>query len=132
MASRMDDEHAFARLEQRLASEDPALAQRMQILNGQFTDGAGGGPFRGHGEPDPIATTSHADEEAAVYHVPVGWTERSRTWKVTVALAVLAAIGLLLTAILSAPGGERRAPQPYGMVPAASQHAEDRFQPVLG
>ncbi|MFI6012564.1 hypothetical protein ACIBAG_27735 [Streptomyces sp. NPDC051243] len=124
MSSPKDDERAFARIEQRLADEDPALARRIDALNTRFTES--GRDDRSTDRRDLGPVTGHADEEDVTGQVLEGGEGRSWTVKVTVALAVLAAVGLILTAILSAPGGgERQSPQPYGLAPPAASHALD-------
>jgi hypothetical protein len=126
MRSPMDDERALARIEQRLASDDPALARRIEALNTQVTELASDGrrpDFRVDGRP----VTGHAHENQVTGQVRGGGEERSWTVKVAVVFAVLAAVGLLLTAILSAPGsgGEGRPPQPYGLdTPVSSRVLE--------
>jgi len=121
MSSPKDEERAFARIEQRLACDDPALARRLDALNTQFAELAGDDRLTGRRDLDPVI--GRTDEEEATGQVLDGGKERSWTVKVTVAVAILAAVGLLLTAILSAPdGGEHQPPQPSGLAPPASSH----------
>lgn len=126
MSPAMDEERAFARIERRLASDDPALARRIDVLNRQFDEPAGDGRLTAHGDEGRVA--GHVGDEAIAGHGIDGGEKRSWTFKVAVVLAVVAAVGLLLTAILSAPsGGERQSPQPSGVAPpASSQVLEDR------
>jgi hypothetical protein len=121
MSSSKDAERAFARIEQRLADDDPALARRIDALNTQFTESARGDRLTDRRDLGPV--TGRADEQKVTGQVLNGGEGRSWTVKVAVALAILAAVGLLLTAILSAPGGgEHQSPQPYGLAPPASSH----------
>ncbi|WP_037890844.1 hypothetical protein [Streptomyces viridochromogenes] len=126
MSSATDDERAFARIERCLASDDPALVQRVDALNRQFSDPVGDDSFTGHGGKGRL--TGQDDEKRVTDRALDGAGGRSCTVKVAVALAIVAAVGLLLTAILSAPGGgERQSPQQYGMAsPAPAQVHEDR------
>ncbi|MER0484706.1 hypothetical protein ABR737_41390 [Streptomyces sp. Edi2] len=115
-----DDERAFARIEQRLADDDPELARRIESLNTHFTELAGDDRFPDRRGVDPVA--GRTDEEGATDPVLDGGEEHSWTVKVAVALAILAAVGLLLTAILSTPsGGEHQPPQPYGLAQPAAR-----------
>ncbi|MGW0763158.1 hypothetical protein ACWD1Y_43005 [Streptomyces sp. NPDC002814] len=128
MSSARDEDRVFARIEHWLTSDDPALAQRMDALNQQFGKRVGDGRLTVHGDEDPVS--AHVDEERVTGKDP-GGKERSGTFKLAVVLAVVAAVGLLLTAILSAPSnGERQSPQPHGVAPpASSQVIEDRSGP---
>lgn len=100
MSSGMDDERAFAWIAQHLAGDDPALARRIAVLNRQFLHLVGEDLLRDGNNEDRVVRRTEEDEVTD----PAADGERSWTVKVAVVLAVVAAVGLLLTAILSAPG----------------------------
>ncbi|GAA2499875.1 DUF3040 domain-containing protein [Streptomyces gobitricini] len=78
MASEMDEARLLAEIEQHLAREDPGLAARISALDEQF--------------PDDTAPPPAEDGNARPWSMPFAWV-----------LAVIAVMGLLLTAILNAP-----------------------------
>ncbi|WP_037890814.1 hypothetical protein [Streptomyces viridochromogenes] len=98
MSSARDDKRAFAWIEQRLALEDRGLAGRADGLKQQFGDPAG----------DGRRTCERSDED------PVAKIAR-RPVEVAVVLTLVATVGPLLTAVLSASdGGGRRSARPTG------------------
>ncbi|MFV0132382.1 hypothetical protein ACLGIH_03815 [Streptomyces sp. HMX87] len=117
----MNEEHAFARIERRLAREDPELAQRIDAINSQFTDMCGEGTAqadeRRTGHCDGRAGDRTA-EEGPGDHAD-GGHQRSRSAVTAAVLAAVAILGLLLTAILSSPGGTQEPIQPNGLAPPA-------------
>ncbi|GAA2531768.1 MULTISPECIES: hypothetical protein [Streptomyces] len=115
MSSAMDEEHAFARIERRLAREDPELARRIDAINSQFTGPAG---ERATDRADGRLTDRAAGEERAGRPADDG-DERSWTAVIAVVLVTVTVLGLLLTAILSSPGGEQEPLQPHGPAPPA-------------
>lgn len=87
MAFEMDEDRLLAEIEHHLAREDPDLAARISALDEQFTDDTA---------PPP------AEEE------------KERPWAMPIALilAVIAIMGLLLTAILNAPPATQEQQRP--------------------
>ncbi|MEU7278499.1 DUF3040 domain-containing protein [Streptomyces sp. NPDC045431] len=92
----MDDRRILAEMERHLAREDPELASLMDALNHQFSDGG--------------------DEEAGGDKAPHDWH-----WKLAIVFAVVAVVGMILTAIFSrqAPPDDNKGP-PNGITPAHS------------
>ncbi|MGR3939596.1 DUF3040 domain-containing protein [Streptomyces sp. BRA346] len=102
----MDDRHILAEMERRLSQEDPELAALIDALNQQFL---------------------HEDEDSE------GWVDDSGRrfdwrWKTGIACAVVAVLGLLLTAILTAtpPSADDKQGPPNGRLPAISVHSQRR------
>lgn len=104
----MDDRHILAEMERRLSQEDPELAALIDALNQQFL---------------------HEDEDED----SEGWVDDSGRrfdwrWKTGIACAVIAVLGLLLTAILTAtpPSADDKQGPPNSRLPAASVHSQRR------
>ncbi|MGC9544143.1 hypothetical protein [Streptomyces sp. UG1] len=119
----MNEKHAFARIERCLAREDPELAQRINAINSQFTDRADERFTAQTDERLLDHTDGPAADRAAEEHLadqPEDGGERSWTTVIAVVLTAVAILGLLLTAILSAPGGNQQPPQPHGLAPPAA------------
>ncbi|MBV7697543.1 DUF3040 domain-containing protein [Streptomyces sp. TRM70350] len=110
MNPEMDEERVLAQLERRLAQDDPALAATMDALNEQFPE-----------EPEAEPAQSHEEKE------------KQHDWRRTAAtvLAVIAALGLFLTAVLNSSShqGDRDPPPPKGMVPGVSVQSQRRCPP---
>lgn len=102
----MDDRRILAEMERHLARDDPELASLMDALNHQF-------PEDGH--------ENENDNKA------------SHKWygKVAIVLAVVAVVGMLLTAILSGQTSpdDNKSP-PNGVTPAHSLHMQRRVLPA--
>lgn len=97
MGHSTDDRRALAEIERRLVRDDPGLDRRMTTLNQQFPQDPGPpgsrSPSPVHGpsaDPDPGPGPGH------------GRPRSSRRKAVLVVLAVIALLGLLLTAFLGA------------------------------
>ncbi|MBV7697338.1 hypothetical protein [Streptomyces sp. TRM70350] len=126
MSSAMNENHAFARIERRLAREDPELVRRLSAINSQFPDmvdervTATEERLMDHTEErltqDGLATDRAAEEHLAEQSED-GGPRRSWTAVIAVVLVAVAVLGLLLTAILSAPGGKQEPLQPHGLAP---------------
>ncbi|MER5214867.1 hypothetical protein ABT063_31035 [Streptomyces sp. NPDC002838] len=104
----MDDRHILAEMERRLSQEDPELAALIDALNQQFL---------------------HEDEDED----SEGWVDDSGRrfdwrWKTGIACAVIAVLGLLLTAILTAtpPSADDKQGPPNSRLPATSVHSQRR------
>ncbi|MER7741968.1 hypothetical protein ABTX34_27265, partial [Streptomyces sp. NPDC096538] len=106
----MDDRHILAEMERRLSQEDPELAALMDALNQQFL---------------------HEDEDSE------GWVDDrvddsgrrfDWRWKAGIACTVIAVLGLLLTAILTAtpPSADDKQGPPNSRLPATSVHSQRR------
>ncbi|MBG0857404.1 DUF3040 domain-containing protein [Streptomyces spinoverrucosus] len=106
MNPEMDEERVLAQLERRLAQDDPVLAATMDALNEQFPD-------------EPEAQPADSEEVR----------EKQRHWRRTAVTvcAVIAFLGLLLTAVLSTnPQPVDKDPPPQkGLVPG-SVHTQRR------
>ncbi|WP_338894907.1 hypothetical protein WBG99_03485 [Streptomyces sp. TG1A-60] len=124
MSSAMNERQAFARIERRLARDDPELAQRINAINSQFTDLAG---ERVTAQVDERLTDHSTDDRAtdkAVEEDPAdrpedGGDSRSWTTVIVVVFVAVAVLGMLLTAVLSSPGGKQEPLQPNGLAPPA-------------
>ncbi|MFF8842235.1 DUF3040 domain-containing protein [Streptomyces sp. NPDC015127] len=92
----MDDRRALAEIERFLARDDPELASRMDALNGQFAE-----------------VRSERREEPH---------RRDWRWVVALVVAVVALLGMILTAVLMAPQTppSNETPPPSGRAPAVS------------
>ncbi|NWF29084.1 DUF3040 domain-containing protein [Streptomyces sp. PKU-EA00015] len=92
----MDDRRALAEIERFLVRDDPELASRMDALNGQFAEVRSEPRERSH---------------------PHDWR-----WVVALVVAVVALLGMILTAVLMAPPASRNSetPPPIGRAPAVS------------
>lgn len=102
----MDDRRILAEIERRLARDDPDLTSLMDALNHQFP-----------------GAQDDADERN-------GDGER-RDWRVkaAAALAILAVVGMILTAIFNKPpSAEDNHVPPNGLPPAVSIHTQHRGQ----
>lgn len=104
----MDDRHILAEMERRLSQEDPELAALIDALNQQFL---------------------HEDEDED----SEGWVDDSGRrfdwrWKTGIACAVIAVLGLLLTAILTVtpPSADDKQGPPNSRLPATSAHSQRR------
>jgi hypothetical protein len=94
MEPEMDEERILAKIERCLARDDPGLATRMNTLNEQFPEGRSDG-------------------------------REGRNWRkiAAVVLAVVALVGLILTAMLAKPPPADKDPgRPNGLAPAVSVH----------
>ncbi|MFI2369407.1 DUF3040 domain-containing protein [Streptomyces sp. NPDC018833] len=102
----MDDRRILAEMERHLARDAPELASLMDALNRQF-------PEDGH--------ENESDNKA------------SHEWygKLAIVLAVVAVVGMLLTAILSGQTSpdDNQSP-PHGVTPAHSLHMQRRVLPA--
>ncbi|MBC9726339.1 DUF3040 domain-containing protein [Streptomyces sp. TRM68367] len=116
----MNEDRILALLEQRLGADDPALAATMAVLNQQFPDeagtessnGPGNGPGNGVNGPDNGA--------------------RRRRWLIAATVfAIIAVVGLFLTAVLNTtPRSTDTDPAPTrGLAPAVSAHPRRRRSP---
>ncbi|MFE7763870.1 DUF3040 domain-containing protein [Streptomyces sp. NPDC057438] len=105
MSAPKDEERVLARIEQRLASDDPEMARRIEDLNAQFTEPTGDDRPTDRGDLGAVTGRADKDDEEVTGLGLDDGEERSWTVKVALALVVLAAVGVLLTAILSVPGG---------------------------
>ncbi|WP_235192871.1 hypothetical protein [Streptomyces viridochromogenes] len=132
MSSAMNERDAFARIERRLAREDPELARRINAINSQFTglmDERGTAQAAERLTQDGRAADQDAEEHLAEQSED-GGHKRSRSAVIAMVLVAVAVLGLLLTAILSAPGGRQEPLQPHGLAPpAASEVLEERSSP---
>ncbi|MFJ9825156.1 DUF3040 domain-containing protein [Streptomyces sp. NPDC101160] len=97
MGHSTDDRRALAEIERRLVRDDPALDKRMTTLNAQFPQDLG--PPGSHAldpGPDPGHHPGPSPDAGS------GRPRASRRKVVLVVLAVIALLGLLLTAFLGA------------------------------
>lgn len=134
MSSAMNERHAFARIERGLAREDPELARRINAINSQFTglmDERVTAQAEERLTQDDLAADQGAEEHLAEQSES-GGHKRSRPGVIVLVLVAVAVLGLLLTAILSAPGGRQEPSQPHGLAPpAASEALEERSSPGM-
>ncbi|MGP3636976.1 DUF3040 domain-containing protein [Streptomyces sp. 24-1644] len=102
----MDDRRVLAEIERRLARDDPELTSLMDALNHQFT----------HNQDD--AGERDGDGERRDWRV-----------KAAVALAILAVVGMILTAIFTRPPpAEDNHVPPNGLAPAVSMYTQHHGQ----
>ncbi|WP_051338659.1 DUF3040 domain-containing protein [Streptomyces flavidovirens] len=100
----MDDRRILAEIERRLARDDPELTSLMDALNCQFP-----------GAQDE-ADERNSDGERGDWRV-----------KAAVALAILAVVGMILTAIFTRPpSAEDNHVPPNGLAPAVSIYTQHR------
>lgn len=102
----MDDRHILAEMERRLSQEDPELAALMDALNQQFL----------------------REDEDSEECVDDSGRRFDWRWKTGIACAVIAVLGLLLTAILTAtpPSSDDKQGPPNSRLPATSVHSQRR------
>ncbi|AYV25658.1 hypothetical protein EES41_02780 [Streptomyces sp. ADI95-16] len=96
----MDEERALARIERYLARDDPELATRISMLNEQFPQGCV------HGRP-----------------------RRNRRKTAAVLLAIVALLGLVLTALLGRTPPDGNPGRPVGLAPAFSAQSRCPLTP---
>ncbi|WP_158071179.1 DUF3040 domain-containing protein [Streptomyces sp. CB03234] len=101
----MDDRHILAEMERHLARDDPELASVMDALNRQFPENDVG---------------DRSDDKS-----PHDWQ-----WKVAIVFAVVAVLGMILTAVFTrqAPPDDNKGP-PNGVTPARSVQIQRRVLP---
>lgn len=105
----MDDRHILAEMERRLSQEDPELAALIDALNQQFL----------HEDED--------EDEDSEECVDDSGRRFDWRWKTGIACAVIAVLGLLLTAILTAtPSADDKQGPPNSRLPATSVHSQRR------
>ncbi|MFI7142336.1 DUF3040 domain-containing protein [Streptomyces massasporeus] len=110
MDPEMNDGRILAQLERRLAQDDPALAETMEVLNQQFGD-----------EPGEGAADSRQEDD-----------KRHRWWLVAITVfSVLAFLGLFIAALLNSnPDQTDKQPgPPQGLAPAVSLYTQHRSRP---
>ncbi|MFJ8533582.1 DUF3040 domain-containing protein [Streptomyces sp. NPDC093591] len=102
----MDDRRILAEMERHLSRDDPELAALMDALNHQF--------------PDQRKDIEGCDDASGRRF---DWR-----WKAGIAFVIVAVVGLLLTAILTAPSrpaDDNHGP-PNGRLPAVTGHSQRR------
>ncbi|MFG2489064.1 DUF3040 domain-containing protein [Streptomyces virginiae] len=98
----MDEERALARIERCLARDDPELATRISMLNEQFP-------------------------QVCVH----GRLRRNRRKTAAVVLAIVALLGLVLTALLTRTPPDENPGRPVGLAPAVSTQSGCPQTPLL-